>query len=307
MRTTGAGAFELIKKRYNVAASRARDQMFIVHSFDRDIHLRPGDLRLRLLQHVADPLASLRTYQQEVGKTESPFEKSVLKMLTDAGYKVRTQWHVGYYRIDMVVEGGGKRLAVECDGDRYHPIEKLADDIERQTILERLGWQFVRIRGSAFYRDAESAMRPVFERLRELEIPQEADTDLSDTTDMSLVHELEEMIAWGNLDTLSSEGCSQESSDSMVMTAIEDTIPVFMTSDKNQDDPEPGSPFGLLKSLGGMAQLEHFLREFAKSQGFQRLGKNVREKMMDELNTHVRKGHVVIDGKAVRIAKVRDN
>ena len=307
MRTTGEGAFELIKKRYNVAASRARDQMFVVHSFDRDIHLRPGDLRLRLLQHVADPLASLRTYQQEVGKTESPFEKSVMKMLTDAGYKVRTQWHVGYYRIDMVVEGGGKRLAVECDGDRYHPIEKLADDIERQTILERLGWQFVRIRGSAFYRDAESAMRPVFERLRELEIPQEADTDLSDTTDMSLVHELEEMIAWGNLDTLSSEGCSQESSDSMVMTAIEDTIPVFMTSDKNQDDPEPGSPFGLLKSLGGMAQLEHFLREFAKSQGFQRLGKNVREKMMDELNTHVRKGHVVIDGKAVRIAKVRDN
>ena len=80
MRTTGEGAFELIKKRYNVAASRARDQMFVVHSFDRDIHLRPGDLRLRLLQHVADPLASLRTYQQEVGKTESPFEKSVLKM-----------------------------------------------------------------------------------------------------------------------------------------------------------------------------------------------------------------------------------
>ena len=32
--------------------------------------------------------------------------------------------------------------------------------------------------------------RPVFERLRELEIPQEANTDLPDTKDMSLVHEL---------------------------------------------------------------------------------------------------------------------
>ena len=73
------------------------------------------------------------------------------------------------------------------------------------------------------------------------------------------------------------------------------------------DSPEPGSPFGLLKSLGGMAQLEHFLREFAKSQGFQRLGKNVREKMMDELNTHVRSGHVVIDGEVVRVTNFRDN
>ena len=305
MRTTGEGAFELIKKRYNVAASRARDQMFVVHSFDRDIHLRPGDLRLRLLQHVADPLASLRTYQQEVGKTESPFEKSVLKMLTDAGYKVRTQWHVGYYRIDMVVEGGGKRLAVECDGDRYHPIEKLADDIERQTILERLGWQFVRIRGSAFYRDAESAMRPVFERLRELEIPQEADTDLPDTTDMTLVHELEELIARGDLDSSSDDVSSLEPSDSISQTDADATVPVFMATTQNEADTDPRSPFGLLKSLGGMTQLEHFLREFAKSQGFQRLGKNVREKMMAELNTHVRTGDIVIDGEFVRVTKGR--
>ena len=87
---------------------------------------------------------------------------------------MRTQWQVGYFRIDVVVDGGGKRLAVECDGDRWHPLEKLAEDIERQTILERLGWQFVRIRGTAFYRNPELAMRPVFARLAELEIPQEA-------------------------------------------------------------------------------------------------------------------------------------
>jgi superfamily I DNA and/or RNA helicase len=36
LRTTGEGAFELIKKRYNVAASRARDQLWVVHSFDPD-------------------------------------------------------------------------------------------------------------------------------------------------------------------------------------------------------------------------------------------------------------------------------
>jgi very-short-patch-repair endonuclease len=136
-----------------------------MHSFDPDLHLKTNDLRLKLLQHVRDPLASLRAFNQEVGKTESPFEREVLKRLTDAGYQVKSQWQVGYYRIDMVVEGAGKRLAIECDGDRYHPMEKLAEDMERQAILERLGWQFIRIRGSAFYRNPDIAMRSVFDRL----------------------------------------------------------------------------------------------------------------------------------------------
>jgi very-short-patch-repair endonuclease len=92
----------------------------------------------------------------------------VLRILINKGYKVRSQWSVGYYRIDMVVEGDRKRLAIECDGDRWHPIEKLADDMARQAILERLGWVFTRIRGSAFYRNEEEAMRSVFERLDEI-------------------------------------------------------------------------------------------------------------------------------------------
>jgi len=62
-------------------------------------------------------------------------------------------------------------LAVECDGDRYHPHEKLAEDLERQAVLERLGWTFVRIRGSRFFREPEAAMEPVFAKLRALQIP----------------------------------------------------------------------------------------------------------------------------------------
>jgi len=62
---------------------------------------------------------------------------------------------------------------VECDGDRYHTLENLAEDMSRQAILERIGWRFVRIRGSEFFRDSEGAMKPVFERLQALEIPAE--------------------------------------------------------------------------------------------------------------------------------------
>ena len=70
----------------------------------------------------------------------------------------------------MVVEGNEKRLAVECDGDRYHTLDNLAEDMQRQAILERLGWSFVRIRGSEFFRDADRAMQLLFTRLQEMEI-----------------------------------------------------------------------------------------------------------------------------------------
>ena len=200
LRMTGDGAYEQTKKRYNVAASRARDQLWVIHSFDPELHLKSGDLRLRLLDHVRDPLASIRAFNEQVGKTESPFEREVLKRLTASGYHVKSQWQVGYYRIDMVIEGAGRRLALECDGDRYHPMEKLAEDMERQSILERLGWQFVRIWGTAYYRNPDLALRPVFERLSELGIPPEiADSDPA-SSDMTLVHELDDILRRQSVD-----------------------------------------------------------------------------------------------------------
>jgi hypothetical protein len=78
---------------------------------------------------------------------------------------------VGYYRIDMVVQGANARLAIECDGDRYHSgSEKIAEDLARQAILERLGWQFYRIRGSAFFTNPQTALEDLWQRLTELDI-----------------------------------------------------------------------------------------------------------------------------------------
>ncbi|MGI9861921.1 DUF559 domain-containing protein [Moorella naiadis] len=95
------------------------------------------------------------------GKVQSEFEREVMRRLVNCGYRVQAQWPVGYYRIDLVVKGKGRRLAIECDGDRYHPLEKLEEDMARQAILERLGWRFVRIRGSHFFRDPDGAMQVV--------------------------------------------------------------------------------------------------------------------------------------------------
>jgi very-short-patch-repair endonuclease len=164
-------AENMYKQRFNVAASRARDQMWVVHSLNPETDLKHGDLRKRLIDHAYDPRPLVEKAMQGVSRTESEFEKRVLERLFAAGFRVVPQWEVGAYRIDLVVvDDDGRRLAVECDGDRFHPPDKLADDMARQAILERLGWQFVRLRGSVFFRDPDRAMRPVFERLRELGI-----------------------------------------------------------------------------------------------------------------------------------------
>lgn len=160
----------MYKKRYNVAASRARDQMWVVYSMQPDVDLKAGDIRRRLIKHALDPLATLQEFQSVEAKAESPFELDVIRRLVAKGYRVIPQWEVGRYRLDIVVDDGKRRLAIECDGDRYHPLEKLADDMARQAILERLGWTFARIRGSAFFRNPDEAMEPVFERLEMLGI-----------------------------------------------------------------------------------------------------------------------------------------
>jgi very-short-patch-repair endonuclease len=112
----------------------------------------------------------MRILEEKSKRTGSVFEREVLKRLVRAGYRVTPQWRVGAYRIDLVVEANHKRMAVECDGDRYHPFDKLGEDMERQAILERMGWVFFRIRGSEFFRDADRAMEPVFAKLESLEI-----------------------------------------------------------------------------------------------------------------------------------------
>ena len=200
LRTVREGAYELVKKRYNVAASRARDQLWVVYSFDADHDLKTDDLRFQLLQHVQQPNLTSPGGRDRL-EPESPLEREVAKRLSAAGYRVKQQESVGHFRIDMVIESDGKRLAVECDGDRYRTPESLSEDTARQAVLERLGWEFVRIRGSAFYRDPDSALRRVFDRLEELGIkpigPEELQPEappVDAAPPKTLVEELEELL-----------------------------------------------------------------------------------------------------------------
>jgi len=84
----------------------------------------------------------------------------------ELGYHLVQQWKVGSYRLDIVAVCGKEKVAIECDGERWHSgEEKIREDMERQTILERCGWRFIRIRGSEFYRDSEKTIERVIAEL----------------------------------------------------------------------------------------------------------------------------------------------
>jgi very-short-patch-repair endonuclease len=164
---TGSAAM----RRINVAASRARQQMWIVHSADPGL-FPDGDLRGALIRHCREAGATTAPVTGLLEACESQFERDVLQRILARGYrKVSVQHRVGRYRIDIVVDGPHARLAVECDGDRWHGPDVWHKDRARQQVLERANWTFERIRGSAFYSDPVTALLPLWQRLADLGIP----------------------------------------------------------------------------------------------------------------------------------------
>ncbi|GAB3803714.1 AAA domain-containing protein [Virgibacillus kimchii] len=158
-------------QRFNVAASRARDQMILFHSVELG-DLNPQCTRYRLLEYCKNPQRVQLEVDEVKEEFDSQFEEEVFRLIKARGYRVVPQVQVGTLgkKIDLVVEGMRNRLAIECDGDRWHGLDKWEEDMERQRILERVGWTFWRIRGSEFYLNRERALDPLWRKLEEMEI-----------------------------------------------------------------------------------------------------------------------------------------
>lgn len=168
LRLVAGGTGDAREQRYNVAASRAKNQMWLIHSLNEDKDLQEGDLRKRLLKYTKNPKNYLNKLKNIGKNADSPFEEDVCKALVSRGYNIIQQYPVGAYRIDMVATYKGQKIAIECDGERYHSgAEKIREDMERQTILERIGWTFIRIRGSEYYINKDKIILNVISKLNE--------------------------------------------------------------------------------------------------------------------------------------------
>lgn len=150
-------------KSFNVAASRAKEQMILVHSVTLD-ELSPNCNRYKLLNYC---LHYNDEQEKEYEKLfESTFEKDVYQFLISKGYKLIPQFKIGNYRLDFVLTNDrNQKIAIECDGDMYHSINQLENDLVRQSILERCGWKFVRIRASEFYYNRDESTQKMVDTI----------------------------------------------------------------------------------------------------------------------------------------------
>ncbi|MBB5808696.1 very-short-patch-repair endonuclease [Saccharothrix ecbatanensis] len=165
------------QQRFNVAASRAQDQLWLFHSVTTD-RLRAGDLRHSLLTYLSTagsvpvpPMPTAVDPDNRHPDFDSLFEQRVFLDITARGYHVTPQVETNGRRIDLVVTGAAGKLAVECDGDAFHSTpEQRSADLQREQELKRCGWTFWRVRGSTYYLDRVAALAPLWETLDRLGI-----------------------------------------------------------------------------------------------------------------------------------------
>ena len=176
------------QRRFNVAVSRARDQVWLFHSVQL-YELSPEDLRFRLLKFIQNPIQekilkleeerdrlerACRSTPRQRGAQPDPyeswFEVDVALELLRRKYQIHPQYEVAGKRIDIVVEGTENRLAIECDGEVWHGPEHYEKDMARQRQLERAGWTFVRVRESEFYADRNKALEKILMACKDLGI-----------------------------------------------------------------------------------------------------------------------------------------
>ena len=223
------------QRRFNVAASRARDQMLLFCSVTSN-HLGEQCFRRRLLDYFKNPVTTIsipigedrlreiamranRMIEKPPKPFDSWFEIDVALNIASRGYRVVPQFESADKRIDLVVQGHKAQLAVECDGDFWHGVDEYAADMERQRKLERCGWRFVRIRESHYYAEPIGALDPLWAALDRMNI-KPFGANLSDSVDQE--DDNEEDITQESIDAEDDDNNVDDNDDNDAEEKLED-------------------------------------------------------------------------------------
>ena len=186
------------ERRLNVAVTRARKSMTVVHSLRAEdiTSVQPGARQLRrYLEYVRNPERAFESETTGTGEPESPFEEAVLAALRSRGHRVDAQVGVSGYRIDLAIRSeDGERfdLGIECDGLTYHSSPTARDrDWLRQQVLEGLGWSIHRVWSTAWVRDPETEIVAVEQALERARF---GHAELRRMPDSGIVDEIEETL-----------------------------------------------------------------------------------------------------------------
>ncbi|MCB2211779.1 AAA family ATPase [bacterium] len=177
------------RQRFNVAASRAREQVWLFHSVGPAQYSHSESVKRQLLEYFLQPkrgfipfldmrIDELQRMVKDSNRPSHPhlslkqwfhswFEAEVALALLERGYRLQPQYKVGAYSIDLVIQGHQGMVAIECDGDHWHGPEQEENDLRRQIQIEGAGFVFHRVRGSRWENDPQMAMVEIEDFLRQ--------------------------------------------------------------------------------------------------------------------------------------------
>ncbi len=164
---------EHIQGMLNVAFTRAKDEIHIFYSAEIDaFSMTSGSGAIKEWLEFCSQQCRTRSQPSkidtQIAKAQSEFEAEVLSELSSRGVTVRSQYATCGYFIDCVAELDNARLALECDGEIWHLDEHgnlRAEDIARQEVLERAGWNVLRIPYRSWREDKDGQIKRVLDAL----------------------------------------------------------------------------------------------------------------------------------------------
>ena len=154
------------QQRFNVAASRAKDQMWLFHSVHTaDLH--PGVLPNPLHQSLPkSTILDIEPYTDPVDRNieQAPFRSLLEQRVFEiSGIRVMAEVSPPGCRLKstLLLLARVRRLAVECDGHAFHNEDTKVDDDFREEQLRRVGWEF-QIFDWRYYADLKKSLEPFF-------------------------------------------------------------------------------------------------------------------------------------------------
>jgi len=167
------------KRRFNVAITRAKQQMVVFTSIrSEQVLIGEGknegvtDFHRFLRYCEADRRFAVPDLGSHTGQSmDSPFEEAVAAFLRAERYTVEPQVGVCGYFIDLGVrhprDPGRFALGIECDGATYHSSRAARDrDHLREGILRERGWNLHRIWSTDWFYGQVKAKQTLLEAVR---------------------------------------------------------------------------------------------------------------------------------------------
>ncbi|MEZ4773269.1 MAG: AAA domain-containing protein [Bacteroidia bacterium] len=138
---------------YNVAVSRARDKAILLHSIHPEAvaRMNPECFRKRLIdyfeQNSADGGEKLPFIQRPMHPSKGICGEELYQWAEDSGWGeyLHPQYKIGPYQIDLAILNGGQKIALFVDGAREEDHEGSERSADQQLVLERAGWQCLRV------------------------------------------------------------------------------------------------------------------------------------------------------------------